>query len=144
VSKALGLRAAARRRKDVDDFAAAERAARGLVAHDEAVAAQRTDRLLEDELHQAAVVQERDAAENVRRADMHMHRLPVLELFKGAKTGIEAAERRRHLAADDPVAARHRTVDAGEVQREALPRAALRGRRIVRVDRANAAGGAAK
>ena len=71
-----------------------------------------------------------------------MHRRPVFQrLFENhPEAGIEAHHRRRQRARADPVAAGDAriAIEAGQVQREALARAAAPGRGIVRVDRAHA------
>ena len=141
----LRLRASARWRKNIDYRAAAERAAGRLVAHDEAVAVQRADRLLENELHASrfagrdgSAFEQRDAAEHVRRAEVHVHRGPMGERLRThrAQTGIDAARGRRQLALHDPVAARDRfpAFDPGQVERQALSGAAALRRRVLRVD----------
>jgi hypothetical protein len=60
--------------------------------------------------------------------------------FEESNASVEALHRWRHGAAHDPVAARDARLrlQAGQVQREALTRAALGGRRVVGMQRPHA------
>ena len=111
----------------VDDGAAAERARRRLVAHDEAVAVQGCQWLIEDELHHRGFTRrdhraaaDRHPCGDIRSAQVHMHRGPVFECLRFAgehlQARVDALGRRVYGGGHQPVAAADlRELDAREV-----------------------------
>ena len=108
--------AAGGRRERIEHDAAAQRAARGLVAQDEAVAVQRADRLVEHELRQRGLARRdggalryRDAGRDVGGGEVQVQRRPVLERLRPASSvhaRIEPLRRRVDRLRQHPVAAR--------------------------------------
>ena len=107
-----------------------------MIAQDQAVAPGGTERLVEDQLHQARLArrdrppnEDRDPARQMRGAEMHMHRreMPERPVLGGENPdpGIDAPARPVGGGGEQPVAAAERDlleVRAGNVERRALPR----------------------
>ena len=125
------------RRERVNHAAAADGARCRLVAHDEAVAVQRGERLICDQLHQRRAARRnrraapyRDACSDVGGAEMQMHRRPVPDRLRLARehlqAHVDALGRRVHRGRDHPVAAADLLeLDAGEIERAAFARSRL-------------------
>ena len=142
----------ARRRAQVQEFAAADGALRCGVAQHEAVAFGGGDRPVEHELHRGLaagrdrrIAKQHDAGADFGRGVMQPRRHPLRHrlLLAGeqAQGGVDAVGRRmqlgieHHVAAGDGVLA---DAVAGEIERAALPGDAALGRPVLGVDRAHA------
>ena len=145
---ALGLGAAARRREDVDDPPAGDRAPGRLVAQNDRIAVERADRPVEHELHErglagrdAALLQNGDAAGDIGGAAMDMDRRPMRQRPRLARQHpqprVDFLHGRRHVSGHDPVAAGDLLgmEIADEIEGAALTRLPRRGARVLRVDR---------
>ena len=142
----------ARRRAQVEKFAAADGALRRGVAQHEAVAGRRRDRPLQHDLHQRfaagrdrRVAEQHDAGADFGRGMMQARRHPLRHrLLLGGEQPqgrVDAVGRRvqvgieHHLAAGDGVLA---DAVAGKIERAALAGDAVLGRPVLRVERAHA------
>ncbi len=126
----------ARRRAQVEKFAAADGALRGGVAQHEAVARRRRDRPLEHDLHNCfaagqdrRIAEQHDAGADFGRGMVQPCRHPLRDRFllggEQSQSGVDAVGRRmqigieHHLAAGDGVLA---DAVAGKIERAALSR----------------------
>src|SRR5262245_64332726 len=107
------------RRKRVDDDAAAERALRALASQNEAVAAERDDRRLTDELRVGALLrrelgaaaEDHQPGHHLRGAEMKADSAAIGERLLGERTGfdggVEPLRSRGDGGMDDDVSADH-------------------------------------
>ena len=114
---ACRLAPAPRQRESVEHLATAQRALCRLVANDEAIAAQRTDRLVEQQLGERVVAamerlvaQQGDATGDVLGPKVHMHGSPVAQRFdfggRQRQPHIQPVGGRMQRLAEQPLAAR--------------------------------------
>src|SRR5438309_2175380 len=121
----------------MDHDAAAERAPRGLVAHDEAVAAQRQQRLGESDLAKRTFfgldfvfgAEDDELAQPLGGAEMDAHALVILDALSRRRPDLEPrvetiGRHRKLFIADDVTALDGGFFEAGEIERDALPPAA--------------------
>ena len=148
----FGRSAPACRRAQIEKRAAADRALRGRVANDEAVAGCRRDRPLQHELHppfpagrERRVAEHHDARADFGRGMMQPHRHPCRDRLhlgrEQPQLRIDAFRRRVQGGIDHHLATRNGFLAdavAGEIERAALPGDAALGRPVLRMDRTHA------
>ena len=148
ISQPFRFGAAANWREDVDDSSATDGPLRGLVSNDQAVSVERADGPVEHNLHQArgarcdaGALENRDSSRDIRRAEMYVHRSPVGQRTQLAcenpKTRIELLDGLGNVAGDHPITALDQftfQAGAGQIDRAALPCAACRRGRVLRVN----------
>ena len=131
--------APARRNERVDDRAAADGAHGRLIADDEAVAIERHQWFVRDDLHYGRsagcnrrAAPDRDSRRHVRSAEVDMHGRPVLERLRFAgehlQAHVEALRRRVDCRRDHPVAA----MDMRDVSPRHVQCTAFAGGRLLR------------
>ena len=141
----------ARRRAQIQKFAAADGALRRGVAQHEAVAGRRRDRPLEHELHRRfaagrdrRVAKQHDAGADFGRGMMQARRHPLRHrlLLGGeqSQAGVDAVGRRMQVGIEHDLAAGDGVLAdavAGKIERAALSGDAALGRPVLRVQRAH-------
>ena len=158
LSHALGRATFARRRAQIEEAAAADRALRGGVAQDEAVAGDRGDRAVENELNvrlaarrYRRIAEQYDARSDFGRRMVQPHGHPLADRLclggEHAQRRIDALRRRVQIGMEHEVAAVDRILAdrvAREIERAALAAASALGGAVLRMDRAHARGKAGR